>query len=143
MGDDHPMFRKREPPTWQPQPQPPPQPYEDMPYGHPPYERPQHEQQPPIWQEQAPRPQFQPSPPTNGLAIASLVLAISAFVALPLIGSVGGVICGHMARSQLRRSGYADRGDGLALAGLIIGWVGVAFYVGMIVLFVLALGFTL
>jgi hypothetical protein len=138
MGDDdHPMFRKREPPVWQPQPPPRPQPYEDMPYGHPPYE-----QQPPVWQEQAPRPQFQPSPPTNGLAIASLILSISAFVALPLIGSVGGVICGHMARSQLRRAGYSDRGDGLALAGLIIGWVGVAFYVGLAVL-VVAIGLSL
>ena len=137
MGDDNPLFRKREPPTWQPPPQVRPQPYEDMPYGHPPYE-----QRPPVWQEQATRPQFETAPPANGLAIASLILAISAFVALPLIGSIGGVVCGHMARSQLRRTGYAERGDGLALAGVIIGWVGIAFYVGMIALLV-ALGISM
>jgi hypothetical protein len=135
-GDENPKWRKREPPTWSPQ--SPPQPYEDMPYGHPP-----HEQQPPIWQEQAPRPQFQPAPPTNGLAIASLILSISAFVALPLVGSIGGVVCGHMARSQLRRSQSGTQGDGLALAGLIVGWIGIAFYVLVIGLIAVGLGLSL
>ena len=84
-------------------------------------------------------PQFQPSPPTSGLAIASLILSISAFVALPLVGSIAGVVCGHMARSKLRQSGYASEGNGLALAGVIIGWVGIAFWVGLIALIVIGL----
>ncbi len=126
-GDENPMFRKREPPTWQPQGQPAP----GQSLGD----------QRPVWQEQT-RPQFQQAPSTNGLAIASLILSISAFVALPLIGSIGGVVCGHMARSQLRQSREPAQGDGLALAGLIVGWVGVAFYVGLILLFVVALGLT-
>jgi hypothetical protein len=120
MADENPMFRKREPPTWQQ-------------YGQPPYG-----DQQPVWQEQ-PRPQFQPAPPTNGLAIASLILSISAFIALPLIGSVGGVVCGHMARAQLRRAQDGSQGDGLALAGLIVGWIGIAFYVGLIALIVIGL----
>jgi hypothetical protein len=126
-GDDNPnpQWRKREPPMWSPQGQQPPAP----PLGD----------QQPVWQEQPRPPQFQPSPPTSGLAIASLILSISAFVALPLVGSLAGVVCGHMARSKLRQSGYASEGNGLALAGVIIGWVGIAFYVGLIALIVIGL----
>ena len=127
MADENPMFRKREPPTWQPYGQPAPGP----PYGD----------QQPVWQEQQ-RPQFQPSRGTNGLAITSLILSIASFVALPLIGSIGGVVCGHIARGQLRRSREHEQGDGLALAGVIVGWIGIAFYVGILLLFVVALGLT-
>ena len=95
--------------------------------------------QQPVWQEQQRSPQFQPAPSTNGLAIASLILSISAFVALPLIGSIAGVVCGHIARSQLRQA-PAGEGDGLALAGLIIGWIGIAFY-GLLLLFILGVIF--
>ncbi|MGB9377968.1 MAG: DUF4190 domain-containing protein [Mycobacteriales bacterium] len=49
-------------------------------------------------------------PPTNTLAIISLV---GAFVFAP-----AGLICGIIARKQIRQSGEA--GDGLALAGIII-----------------------
>lgn len=121
-GDENPKFRKREQPTWQPQHQPPP----GQPYGA----------QQPIWQEQPRHPQFQPAPPPSGLAIASLILSISSFIVLPLIGSIAGVVCGHMARSRFRQAGYAAEGNGIALAGVIIGWIGIAVYVGMIALLV-------
>ena len=50
-----------------------------------------------VWQEQQ-RPQQYPARRRrrNGLAIASLILSISSFVALPLIGSIAGVVCGHI-----------------------------------------------
>ena len=57
---------------------------------------------------------YQPAlAPWNALAIVSLVLA---FVAPP-----GGIVCGHIARRQIRTSG--EQGDGVALAGLILGYV--------------------
>jgi len=62
------------------------------------------------------------APPTNTLAIVALVLA---FV-VPL----GGIICGHIARGQIKRTG--EGGDGLALAGLIIGYA----FTGLTVLIV-------
>lgn len=126
-GDDNPnpQWRKREPVMWQPQGPPPPGP----PLGD----------QQPIWQEPPRHPQFQPSPPSSGLAIASLILSISAFIALPLVGSIGGVVCGHMARSKAFRSGHPSDSRGLALAGVIIGWVGIAFWVGLIALIVVGL----
>jgi hypothetical protein len=58
---------------------------------------------------------------TNGLAIASLVLSI---LWLGGIGSILGVIFGHVSRGQIRR--HPQKGKGLALAGLIVGYVGLA-----------------
>lgn len=60
--------------------------------------------------------------PTNGLAIASLVCSI---FATPL-----GVIFGHVALSQINRS--REGGRGLAIAGLVIGYMVTAFVVVMV-----------
>lgn len=54
---------------------------------------------------------------TNGLALTSLILSI-------LGASLIAVIMGHIARSQIRRTG--ENGAGMALAGLIIGYVSLA-----------------
>ncbi len=57
---------------------------------------------------------------TNGFAIASLVCSLATFVACG-IGSILGIVFGHIARSQIKRTG--EDGAGMALAGLIIGYV--------------------
>jgi len=67
---------------------------------------------------------------TNALAITSLICGIAQFMFGPL-ATVPAVVCGHMARSQIRRTG--EQGAGMALAGLILGWVGVAFTVLVVV----------
>lgn len=60
---------------------------------------------------------------TNGLAIASLVTS--------LIGaSLIGIVLGHMAQKQIRVSG--QQGAGLATAGMIIGYLGLA--IGVVVI---------
>ncbi|WP_203579326.1 DUF4190 domain-containing protein [Microbacterium hibisci] len=59
---------------------------------------------------------------TNTLAIVSLVASIASFIILPFIGSIVGVITGHMSLNQLKTSG--EQGRGMALAGTIVGWVG-------------------
>ena len=67
-------------------------------------------------------------PRTSSMAIVSLIFGILAYVFLPFVGAVIAVICGHSARSEIRRAppGTID-GDGLALAGLILGWIQLAF----------------
>ena len=62
-------------------------------------------------------------PSTSGLAIASLIMSILGFVAVPVICSILGVIFGHMALREIERSNGLIRGDGWAKAGLIAGYV--------------------
>jgi hypothetical protein len=63
-----------------------------------------------------------PVTPTNGLAIGSLVCGILEFFTLGL-AAVPAVILGHLARGQIRRTG--EQGDGMAIAGLILGWLAI------------------
>jgi hypothetical protein len=63
-------------------------------------------------------------PETSGLAITSMVLGISSFACL--VTGLPAVICGHMARANIKRSMGRQTGDGFALAGLITGYLGTA-----------------
>jgi len=62
---------------------------------------------------------------TSGMAIASLVMGIAGWTVLPLIGSVLAIIFGYMARNEIRQRPDELEGDGLALAGLVLGWIAV------------------
>lgn len=81
---------------------------------------------------------YAPPRKTNGLAIASLVLGIIGIAACQLAGPVG-VIMGHIARRRIRESG--EDGDGMALAGIITGWIGTAILVAIVVLYAVIIGF--
>lgn len=74
---------------------------------------------PPYW-----APQYRRE--TNGMAVASLVLSISGFVSYG-IGCILGIVFGHVALSQISRNAGTQDGRALAIAGLIIGYVGIAF----------------
>ncbi|OBJ40718.1 hypothetical protein A5630_24300 [Mycolicibacterium mucogenicum] len=81
---------------------------------------------------------YAPVPKTNGLAIASLVCSLLGLVTCAGT-SILGVIFGHLAKSQIKQSG--EEGEGMALAGLIVGYIGLAlfaliaiFYFGLIAL---------
>jgi hypothetical protein len=63
--------------------------------------------------------------PTSNMAIISLVAGVLGMTLVPFIGSIVAVITGPMARSEIKESKGALEGDGLALAGLILGWVGI------------------
>ncbi len=78
-------------------------------------------------------------PETNALAIISLVFGILSWILLPFIGSVVAVIAGHRARRQIARDPF-QQGDGLALAGLILGWVQLALLLPLLLLFFLFVG---
>jgi curved DNA-binding protein CbpA len=58
-------------------------------------------------------------PPTNGLAVVSLVLSLAGV--LFCVAAPVGAIVGHVARRQLRERG--EGGEGLAMAGIVIGWL--------------------
>lgn len=101
-------------------PPPPPAPYQ--PYAAPP----------------SPYGAFPVTPPTNGMAIGSLVVSIASVVFCCGLPGIVGAILGHVARRQIRERG--ESGEGLALGGIIVGWLafGVALLVviGYLVFFV-------
>lgn len=64
------------------------------------------------------------NPPAPPLAVASLVCGILSLTVLPFLASIPAIVCGHMAQSQIKRSGGTMGGSGMATAGLIIGYLG-------------------
>ena len=60
---------------------------------------------------------------TSSLAIWSLVLGILALV-LAGLTAIPAVICGHLALGKIKRSGGSQSGGGLAIAGLVTGYLG-------------------
>jgi Domain of unknown function (DUF4190) len=72
---------------------------------------------------------YAPAPKTNGLAIASLVTSIVALSFCTPLAFIGAIM-GHAARRQIRERG--EDGDGLALAGIVVGWIGVGLVIVLI-----------
>src|SRR5258708_9982013 len=74
-----------------------------------------------------------PTPPagprTEPLAIWSLVLAALSFFGCLFFTSIPAIICGHLARSKIRRSNGALQGMQIALAGLIVAYIEIPFCV--------------
>jgi hypothetical protein len=90
-----------------------PTPYQSAPYGTTPYGAPL-------------------APRTNTLAIVALVLGLTV--------PIGGIIAGHIALGQIKRTG--EGGHGLALAGTILGYIFTGFLVLYIVGIILAIVFS-
>jgi hypothetical protein len=84
---------------------------------------------------------------TNTMAIVSLVSGLLAWFMAPVLGSIVAIITGHMARKQIRESRGLETGDGMAVAGLALGYVSLAVaiiggVIGLLVLLgVMGLGF--
>ena len=62
-------------------------------------------------------------PHTPAVAIWSLILAVLSFTCGWVFTAVPAVICGHIARAKIRKSGGALGGKGIATAGLILGYI--------------------
>ena len=73
---------------------------------------------------------------TNSLAVASLLLGL---LALAPPCAIMAVVFGHVARSQIRKSAGRQKGAGLALAGLILGYLGLGFILFVILVVLPAL----
>ena len=74
------------------------------------------------------------------LAIVSLVTGIIGWTIIPFIGSIVAVITGHLAKKEIRDSGGTLGGDGMALAGLILGYTMIGLFIlGIIIFFTVIL----
>jgi hypothetical protein len=76
---------------------------------------------------------------TSGMAIASLVMGIAGWTLLPLVGSILAIIFGYAARRDIRRRPDELTGEGMAIAGLVLGWIMVGLSVIGLCLGVIAL----
>jgi hypothetical protein len=73
---------------------------------------------------------YPPAPKTNGLAVASMICSlVGAIFSITLIlgpAAIAGVIMGHIAMKRLQSSG--EGGRGMALTGVIVGWIGIGLF---------------
>ncbi|MGZ4704138.1 MAG: DUF4190 domain-containing protein [Acidimicrobiales bacterium] len=80
------------------------------------------------------------APRTDGLAVGALVSAIVGVVLLifcvGIFGTIAAIPMGFISRKRIRQSGGALQGEGLALAGAIVGIVATAGYLLLLVLVV-------
>ncbi|MEU6316966.1 DUF1707 and DUF4190 domain-containing protein [Streptomyces sp. NPDC047009] len=72
-----------------------------------------------------------PRPKTNDKAVGA---AVCGLLCVPTAGLTGipAIVLGHVARDEIRRKG--ESGDGLALTGLILGWLSTAGWALVLVL---------
>jgi hypothetical protein len=61
--------------------------------------------------------------PTSTLAVVSLVTGVLGFGVIPVLGSIIALITGYMARKETRAVPPVASGDGMATAGIIMGYV--------------------
>lgn len=134
QGDDE----QQPPPQWQ-------QPQWQSQWQQPEQQPPQQQQQwgqPAQWGQQDTTPQWQGGwqqpAQTPGSAVAALILGICSIVVCPLICGPLAVVYGSKAKREIDGSGGRLTGRGLAQAGVITGWIGVAFAVLFLLFVVLA-----
>lgn len=65
-------------------------------------------------------------PKTPGVAVTSLVLGILSYVCIGPFASIPAVICGHVAMGKIKQANGMLGGHGMALAGIILGYVNIA-----------------
>jgi hypothetical protein len=75
---------------------------------------------------------------TSSKAVVSLALGVAGFVVLPVVCSVLAIILGSQAKHEIQENPRLG-GDGMARAGVILGWVGLVFsVVALLLVFVIA-----
>jgi hypothetical protein len=83
-------------------------------------------------------PYYAPPPRrTNGNAVAAMVVSLASLVTCPLIGAVG-IYLGTRAQREIAASG--EEGEGMAKAGVIVGWVAIGLSVLMVCFVALTFG---
>lgn len=84
--------------------------------------------------------------PTSGYAITSLVLgclaimSCAAFGPLAVVFGLPGVIFGHLSTAQVRRGTHGGATKGLAIAGLVLSYIGLSIAVVILLFFLLMFG---
>jgi Domain of unknown function (DUF4190) len=79
------------------------------------------------------------STPVAPSAAVSLGFGVLGMVAPVVIASIAALVCGHVALGRIKRSDGSLGGCGLAVTGIVLGWVGLAFTALVILVIALAM----
>jgi hypothetical protein len=74
------------------------------------------------------RPTFASNRPTEPLAVWALCLGLPGVICCQMVLAPAAVICGHLALGKIQRNPHLD-GRGMALAGTILGYIGIALFI--------------
>jgi hypothetical protein len=84
---------------------------------------------------------YYPDPPLplNSMAVVSFILGLTSYFMIPVLGAIGAVITGHLAKQEMKTKPYTYSGEGFATAGLILGYAHLALTMITIVFVIIAL----
>ena len=75
---------------------------------------------------------------TNGMAVAALIFGILGLTLLFFVGSIVALVLGYASKSSIDRSNGTQTGRGMSLAGIVLGWIGVA--IGIVIVAAIVIG---
>ena len=73
-------------------------------------------------------PPMTPAPRTSTTALISLISGILSWFLLPFLAAIVAIITGHMAKNEIRGSGGTVGGNGMATAGLVLGYLQIGLF---------------
>jgi hypothetical protein len=74
---------------------------------------------------------------TSTTAVISLIFGIASWTVFPFLGSIVAIICGHIASGEIKRGRGLVTGKGMATAGLILGYLAIAYGICILCLIVI------
>ena len=78
-----------------------------------------------------------PAPSLSGWALTSMICGIFALVITQPITAILAIIFGYMALNEVKKSGGQVDGHGMAVAGIVMGFIGLALCVVIIAIYVI------
>lgn len=75
--------------------------------------------------------------PSSTLALVSLISGILGFTFVPILGGIVALVTGYMARKETRSIPPTASGDGMATAGIVMGWIQIVLAVVSVCCFVI------
>jgi type IV pilus assembly protein PilA len=76
---------------------------------------------------------------TSGKATASLICGILAYLILPFLAAIPAIILGHLALSDIKKTAGRLKGNGLAIAGMVMGYAQVVFFPVILIIAAIAI----
>jgi hypothetical protein len=70
-----------------------------------------------------------PALPTSTLAIISFIAGLVGIFFMPFIGGIAAIVTGNMAHKETRSFPPTHGGDGLATAGMVMGWLSLLIWI--------------